>query len=190
MADTTSSPVKFESPITKAYPASVGATLVLSDVSSLAKLVVRADDDTAAAQQMAVGFGSSRMQGDVLIAAQRPTEWLLIGAADMVGPLAASIDRSGHVSTIDHTHSRAMFRLSGSDATRLLEKVCSIDWDDAMTPDGAVVSASVAKVTCDIVRNDQDGARSYLLACDRSFAQYLFDALLDAGSEFGIDAEV
>jgi len=63
-----------------------------------------------------------------------------------------------------------------------------LDWDDAITPDGAVVSASVAKAGCDIVRFDGDSDHpSYLLACDRSFGQYLFDAILDAGDEFGIN---
>ena len=43
----------------------------------------------------------------------------------------------------------------------MLEKVCGIDWGDHMTPDGAVLSASVALTTCDLARNDSDGARSY-----------------------------
>ena len=50
--------------------------------------------------------------------------------------------------------------------------------------------ASVAKVTCDIVRNDVNGIRSYLISCDRSYGQYLFDAILDARHEFGADAPV
>ncbi|MEE9417253.1 MAG: hypothetical protein V3V01_18380, partial [Acidimicrobiales bacterium] len=62
----------------------------------------------------------------------------------------------------------------------------SIDWADAMMPDGAVVSASVAKVGCDIIRNDVDAIRSYLIMSDRSSAQYLFDAILDAGTEFDL----
>lgn len=193
MADQTSvaNPPAFESPITASYPSGGTAALVLADESSVTKLVVRAEDGTAAAGQLEVPFGSSRMaKGGVLICGQRPTEWLLVGDAAAVAGLAGAIDRTGHVSTIDHTHSRAMFRLTGEDGPRLLEKVCSIDWADRMTPDGAVVSASVAKVTCDIVRQDQDGQRSYRLACDRSFAQYLFDALLDAGDEFGIAADV
>jgi glycine cleavage system aminomethyltransferase T len=37
------------------------------------------------------------------------------------------------------------------------------------------------------VRDDEDGTRSYLLHCERSYGQYLFDALLDAGHEFGIE---
>ena len=79
-----------------------------------------------------------------------------------------------------------MRRVLAAASPSLLEKVCSLDWSDAMTPDGAVVSASIAKVTCDLTRQDVDGRPSYLVACDRSFGQYLFDALLDAGDEFGI----
>ena len=43
-------------------------------------------------------------------------------------------------------------------------------------------------MTCDVARNDVDGddAPSYLIFCDRSFGQYLFDALIDAGDEFGL----
>ena len=31
--------------------------------------------------------------------------------------------------------------------------------------------------------------RSYLLHCERSVGQYLFDALLDAGAEFGVEVD-
>jgi len=96
------------------------------------------------------------------------------------------LDRSGHVSVIDGTHSRTLFRLTGEAAASALEKLCSLDWSDHMTPDGAAVSASVARVTCDIVRNDLEGAPSYLISCDRSYGQYLFDVILDAGQEFGV----
>jgi sarcosine oxidase gamma subunit len=50
-----------------------------------------------------------------------------------------------------------------------------------------VFSAAVAGVSCDLVRDDRDGQRSYLLTCERSFGRYLFVALADAGIEFGID---
>ena len=185
MAESTSA-LQFESPVTSTYPSAGDAPMTLGDISSMTKLIVRAADGTAATSQMGVPFGASRLEGDVLISGQRPSEWLLLGPAPAVGALAASLDRTGHVSTIDHTHSRAMFRLTGESAASALEKVCGLDWSDAMTPNGAVVSASVAKVTCDIIRNDNKGAPSYLIACDRSFGQYLFDALLDAGAEFGI----
>ena len=109
-----------------------------------------------------------------------------MGQAASVDPYVGTLDRGGHVSVIDHTHARALFRLTGVASSRLLEKVCNLDWSDAMTPDGAAASSSVANVNCDISRDDVDGEPSYRVACDRSFGQYLFDALLDAGGEFGI----
>jgi glycine cleavage system aminomethyltransferase T len=50
---------------------------------------------------------------------------------------------------------------------------------------------SVAEVATDVVRDDvrSTGERSYLLHCERSSGQYLFDALLDAGREFGVQVD-
>ena len=180
----------FESPVTKTYPHDDGAPLTLHDVSLTTKTIIRAGADTNASRRIAVAFGASRTEGDVLVTGQRPGEWILLGPPAATLALVDHLDLSGHVSVIDHTHSRALFRLTGDAAASTLEKVCNLDWSDHMTPDGAAVSASVAAVICDIVRKDLAGTRSYLIACDRSFGQYLFDALLDAGQEFGISPAV
>lgn len=178
----------FQSPITTSYSATAGAALTLIDESAKTKMVLRAGPGTPARAVAAQAFAGSRTAADVLIAGTRPDEWMFLGSADAVAARVADIPMDGHVSLVDWTHGRAQFRLSGDVATSALEKVCGLDWADVMMPDGAVTSASVAKVTCDIIRNDADGARSYLILCDRSFGQYLFDALLDAGQEFGISA--
>ena len=176
----------FASPVPKTYDADPDAPLQLVDESELTKVVVRAAVGTAAKANLAVAFATSRTSDDVLIAGTRPDEWMLIGDADAVAARADDLPIEGHVSIIDWTHGRAAFRLSGANAAKALEKVCSIDWSDIMTPDGAVLSASIAGVSCDIVRQDQDGTPSYLVLADRSFGQYLFDAVLDAGAEFDI----
>ena len=119
----------------------------------------------------------------------RPGEWIVLGTAGVVAEAVEGLDgldSGDFVTSLDWSHGRALFRVTGHAASRMLEKVCSLDWSDPMTPDGAVASASVAKVTCDIARNDVDGTPSYLAFCDRSFGQYLFDALIDAGAEFGL----
>ena len=78
--------------------------------------------------------------------------------------------------------------VAGEAAASTLEKVCSLDWSDEMMPDGAVTSASVAKVACDVIRHDSatgsGTTTAYWIAADRSFGQYLHDALLDAAAEF------
>ena len=176
----------FELPVTARYASVTDASLTLADVSATTKRIVRAATDTAAAAALGVTFGTSRIEGDVVVAGQRPEEWIVLGPAPAVDAVVDDLDRSGFVSVIDHTHARALFRLTGDDASAVLAKLCALDLTDDMTPDGAVVSGRVAAVICDLFRADLDGCPSYLIACDRSFGQYLFDAILDAGAEFGI----
>ena len=180
----------FESPVVGSYPTATSGDLVLVDASATTKWLVRGSAEGAAASRLGAPFGSSSAAGDgALVLGSRPGEWIVLGSEDGVAAIVAGLeelDPSDFVSTLDWTHGRAMFRVTGADAPRMLEKVCSLDWSDPMTPNGAVASASVAKVTCDVARNDADGAVSYLVLCDRSFGQYLFDALIDAGDEFGL----
>ncbi len=180
----------FESPAVRDYPTSAGSHLTLADASATTKWLVRAAADGPTADQLGARFGTSRVApGGALVLGSRPGEWIIVGTADEVAAAVAGLDGlSGQefMTALDWTHSRAMFRVTGADATRMLEKVCGIDWGDHMTPDGAVLSASVALTTCDLARNDVDGTPSYLIFCDRSFGQYLFDALIDAGNEFGL----
>ena len=180
----------FESPVVRSYKTASAGALMLSDASAAVKWLVRGSAGGAAADRLGVPFGSSRAtEAGALVLGSRPGEWIVVGPVGAVAEVVAGIDEldpSDLVTAVDWTHGRALFRVTGSDAPRMLEKVCSLDWSDAMTPDGAVASASVAKVTCDIARCDMDGTPSYLIFCDRSFGQYLFDALIDAGDEFGL----
>ena len=170
---------EFESAILKTYAASAGGAVV-TDESAIIKTLVRSDR-----QQFGVSFGMSASIGDAIVAGTRPDEWLILGSAGAVEGATNAVDTGGFTNVIAFTHGRSLFRVTGPDATATLEKVCGMDWSNNMTPDGAVLSASVALTTCDIIRNDIAGAPSYLLQCDRSFGQYLFDALKDAASEFG-----
>ena len=183
--------VAFESPVVRRYATAESGDLVLTDVSATVKWLVRASGSpNAAAERLGAPFGSSQTAaGGALVLGSRPGEWIVLGTAGEVTETVEGLDgldSSDFVTALDWTHGRALFRVTGDAAPRMLEKVCSLDWSDPMTPDGAVASASVAKVTCDIARNDVDGTPSYLVFCDRSFGQYLFDALIDAGDEFGL----
>lgn len=171
----------FESAVLKTYSPVEGAAITLADESAVTKVLVRSDQP-----QFGIAFGASTAHGDALVAATRPDEWLILGTDDATAPAVAAVDTGGFTSVIPFTHGRSLFRVTGEPAASMLEKVCGIDWSDNMTPNGAVVSASVALTSCDIIRNDTNGTRSYLLHCDRSFGQYLFDALVDAGTEFGV----
>ncbi|MDE0699405.1 MAG: hypothetical protein OXH61_01630 [Acidimicrobiaceae bacterium] len=171
---------EFRSSITTLAAAPLGAP-ALTDESSLTKVSVRAQ---VGASPLGVDFTRATRRDGVLIVGIRPDEWLLLGNANEVETLLATTEFDASVSRIDITHSRLCLRLTGVRSASALEKVCSLDFDDMMFPDGATGSASVAKVSSDLIRDDVNDEPSYLLLADRSFGQYLYDAIHDATAEF------
>lgn len=190
------------SPIRPAPPATVergwevgtrrsDADLHIADHTPVAKVLVRAPEDGTVARTLGVGFGrAARDERGVLVTGSGPGEWTLISppgnAREVIEQLGAVSDDE-FVSVLDITHGRALVRVSGQRTPDLLSKVCGIDLSDEITPNGAALRSSVAKVATNVVRDDEEGVRSYLLHCERSYGQYLFDALLDAGEEFGVE---
>jgi heterotetrameric sarcosine oxidase gamma subunit len=169
------------------------ANLRVTDCTPLTKVFVQAFENGMAARDLGVGFGRAvRDENGTLRIGSGPGEWLLLappGSTPEVVERVEAVQAEEPVSVVDVTHGRALVRISGTKTVGLLPKICGIDMSDSITPDGAAFRSSVAKVITDIVRDDGEGARSYLLHCERSFGQYLFDALLDAGEEFGIEIE-
>jgi heterotetrameric sarcosine oxidase gamma subunit len=184
-------PLVARSPIAQAVPIEIAhgwevskkkssAPLRLADLSQLAKIGVKAQTPP-----FDIPYGRSARLGDWIVAGSGPEEWTLLGP---IGE-TREIITSGFATVIDLTHGRALMRLTGQKAPSVMEKVCSIDFSTPMCPNGAAFRASVANVVTDIVRDDVEGTRSYLVHCERSSGQFLFDALFDAGAEFGIDIE-
>ena len=169
------------------------AELKITDCTPLAKVLVLAPMYGELARALGVPFGrAARDTHGTLVVGSGPGEWLLLaapGTNQAVGKRVEVVQDEGLVSVFDATHGRALIRITGPRTPDLLAKVCAIDFADEVTPDGAAFRSSVAKLVTDVVRDDSGGARSYLLHCERSSGQYLFDALIDAGDEFGIEID-
>jgi heterotetrameric sarcosine oxidase gamma subunit len=174
------------------------ADLVLTDLTPLAKVEVKARFDGALAQSLGISFGrAARDSAGALVIGSGPGEWLILGPVGEGRALrhrlekAAAQEAGQELATVlDLTHGRALMRLTGTPAAAALARMCGIDLADTTTPNGTAFRSSVAKVVTDVIRDDQESTAgivaSYLLHCERSYGQYLFDALLDAGREFGI----
>ena len=164
--------------------------LRITDCTPMAKVSVRADPQGSLADALGVPFGrAQRDPRGSLVIGSGPGEWLLLAATGEASALLDGIRRragSEFASAIDLTHGRALIRLTGDDAARLLAKLCAIDLSDLTTPDGSAFRTSVASVVTDVIREDERETGSYWLHCEWSSGQFLFDALLDAGAEFGI----
>jgi heterotetrameric sarcosine oxidase gamma subunit len=192
------SPIAPTSPVTVEYGWEIsarrsGADLRIMDCTPLAKVLVRASTDGEVARTLGVPFGrAARDEHGTLVVGSGPGEWLLLAPPATNAVVARRVEGvpdEGLVSVFDATHGRALMRITGERAADLLAKVCGVDFSEEVTPDGAAFRSSVAKLVTDVVRDDRGAERSYLLHCERSSGQYLFDALIDAGDEFGIEVE-
>lgn len=173
---------------------SSGATdgpVVVADRSALAKVQVKAVSSDAVVDVLGTRFGRAAWVRDRLVVGSGPDEWLVLGApgtADyLVGALTDVVSEcSDRPSTVvDLTHGRALMRISGPQTLSLLTRVTAVDLDDRLVPDGSALRTSVARVVTDMVRDDIDGAPSYLLHCERSSGRYLQQSLLAAGGGLG-----
>jgi sarcosine oxidase, subunit gamma len=175
------------------------ADLTLVDETPLAKIQIRGPFDGALRTAVGTRFGRAARTDHggaaVLAVGSGPGEWLVLGApgtgATLRSHLESTVEATGEfVSVVDLTHGRALMRLQGRRSADVLNKLCGIDLHDESVPDGAALRTSVAGIATDLVRDDggahADGP-SYLLHCERSSGRYLFDVLLDAGTEFGIE---
>jgi heterotetrameric sarcosine oxidase gamma subunit len=192
------------SPIAQAAPTTIkhgwevsarrsAADLKIIDCTPLAKVLVLASTEGELARALRVPFGrAARDAYETLVVGSGPGEWLLLaepGTSAAVTQRVEEVKGERLVSVFDATHARALVRITGARTPDLLAKVCAIDFADGVTPNGAAFRSSVAKLITDVVRDDRDGEISYLLHCERSSGQYLFDALIDAGDEFGIEVD-
>jgi len=164
------------------------------DSSGLAKFGIRAAPDGPVARALGTGFGRTTRAADgSLVVGSGPGEWLVLAeqaaSDDVRARLEAETGSSdSFASVVDLTHARALIRLAGPRSADLLSKICGIDFSDDVTPDGSALRTSVARLVTDVVREDKDGLPGYLLHCERSSGRYLFEALVDAGTEFGIES--
>jgi heterotetrameric sarcosine oxidase gamma subunit len=177
---------------------SSAAPLRLLDCTPLAKVLVRADASGPVADAFGVPRGhAARDRHGTLVVRTGPDDWLLVGPVGSEAAIAARVRDAaatadgrdaGVVSVVEpFTHGRALLRLVGVDAARLLAKVCAVDL--LAVPDGTSLRTAVAGLATDVVRHDLGTTPSYLLHCERSSGRYLHEALLDAGREFGVEPD-
>lgn len=166
------------------------AALTITDCTPLTKIQVRAAIDGPAAAALGVRFGrAGRDASGTLVVGSGPGEWLLLAGPGQDPEPERFTAADPSASWVDLTHGRSLIRLNGKSAAAVLATVCGVDLSDTITPDGAAFRTSVAALATDVIRDDRDAAPSYLVHCERSSGQYLFDALLRAGAEIGIEID-
>lgn len=163
-------------------------TLRLTDYSPVTKTSLRAEPSGRIADAVAVPVGTARRDGaGALVAAIAPGEWLAFGSPGL-GAWPPIMD-DGLATVVDVTHGLTVLAVAGAASASLLSKLCAVDLHDSVTPSGSALRSLVAGVVAGVIRDDEGGQPRYLVFCERSVGQYLFDALLDAGAEFHVDVD-
>ena len=89
--------------------------------------------------------------------------------------------------------SHCWLAISGSEAAKMMAKLCAVDLRPDKFQNGSIAQTTVAKLNSVIVRQDLSDTLCFYLLCDATCVEYIWDCLLDAMNEFagqaiGIDA--
>jgi sarcosine oxidase subunit gamma len=123
-----------------------------------------------------------------------PDQWLLTcpasDVAGLIGALRAAL-ADAHAAITDLSDGRVALRVAGPSARDVLAKGTPLDLHPRAFPPGRCTGTLLAKATVLIHLLDDDPARgaSFDVYVARSFAQYLWIWLEDAGREYGVAIE-
>lgn len=117
-----------------------------------------------------------------------PDEWLLISGAETAPDLPARLADAltgTHHQLVEVTDQLTTISLSGSKAREMLMKLTTLDMHPSRFRLGEVAGSNFGGATATLLMRADDPA-SFDLFVRRSFADYLWCALAEAGREFGL----
>lgn len=119
---------------------------------------------------------------------QSPDEWLIISSADMIFDIEVALREklTGHFSIVNQSGGQTIIELSGVNAIDMLKKSTPLDVHPSEFPVGKVAASLLAKSSALFYRA---GENQWQLVVRRSFADYIWRWLADAGKEFGLSIE-
>ena len=172
------------------------AGVVLGECRPRGLLVLRGDRGNAEFRQAVSAVLGLEPVAEPLTAVRRrdlamlwlgPDEWLVVTpdrrAESIERELRGALEGQ-HVALTDVSHSRAILALSGPNARALLAKGCSLDFHPRVFGPGRCAQSSLAK--CQMLIHQVGEAPAFEIHVHRSFAQYAWTWIEDAGQEFGV----
>lgn len=112
-----------------------------------------------------------------------PEEWLLVSGSDDLRDRLVTAFRGHFVTVTDVSDAYCIVRLAGPAAHDVLAKGCGLDTHDSVFPPGKVARSLLAKAEVTLHRTAADAFDIYVA---RSYADYLWRWLEDAGAEYGV----
>ena len=169
------------------YAARVG----LVDLSTLARTGFKGPHSVAyleaQIQRLPLLPNSTEVQPDgSVVACLSPTEYLILGSMNAALPDALLNNwthRKG-VYQLPRSDSHSWFALTGVEAPSVLAKLCGVDMRTTSFANGDIAQTQLAHINAIVLRHDLAITPCFYVLADISFAEYLWDVLLDAMKEF------
>ncbi|WP_162814047.1 sarcosine oxidase subunit gamma [Vibrio tetraodonis] len=116
---------------------------------------------------------------------QSPDEWLIIGEPNSATAIELALHQhlEGHYAVTEVSSGQTLLRLSGANAENVIKKSTLYDVHIRQFLIGHVAGTTFAKSQIQIRRI---GEQAFELVVRRSFADYLWMWLMDAGREYGV----
>lgn len=189
--------------IPKVYTSAAEETTVLRenvgliDISARGKLIIKGAHShlviAACFGEVPTKSGEFReiRSNRVLVVGLTSDEFLILTPPGMEKEWGTSLEvaitsQNVFVSVIDQTSGLVELSISGPKSRSVMTKLCALPFNSKDFPDLCVAQSSFAQVRTTILRHDRDESPAFELFADRSYGEYLWDAILDAGQEFGI----
>ena len=132
---------------------------------------------------------AERQRDGSLLARLSPAEVLILAPlagksviAEPIGRIAP--DGQDACYPAPRRESHCWFVVIGSDAAKMFAKLCGVDLAPERFAIGQVAQTSVARLNAILIRQDLGGKLAFFLLADSASAEYLWDCLLDAMTEF------
>ena len=124
---------------------------------------------------------------DVAILWLGPDEWLIVTPDRRIERIEHTLRDAldgQHAALTDVSHSRTILTLSGPDARAVLSKGCPLDFHPRVFGPGHCAQSRLAR--CQMLIHQASATPAFEIYVPRSFAQYAWTWLEDAGREFGV----
>ena len=130
---------------------------------------------------------ASARKRDVSMLWLGPDEWLVITPDRRVARIEEALRdalEGRHAALTDVSHSRTILTLSGPEARSVLAKGCPLDFHPRVFEPGRCAQSRLAK--CQVLIHQTNEVPAFEIHVSRSFAEYAWTWLEDAGKEFGV----
>jgi sarcosine oxidase, subunit gamma len=176
-------------------PAASSAQLKLVDLSVFPRWGVKGREAFAWLETRGAiapsGNNRAQLQDDgSLVVRLSPGEALILSSVpDGRSSLAQAIETmppegQGACYPVPRRDSHCWFIVAGDDGPRMLAKLCGVDLAADQFSNGSIAQTSVARLWAIVIRHDVAGTVSFSILAESASAEYLWDCLIDAMTEF------